>query len=118
MQEIKQAVLKKMDADITEELTTDEEYLFAIGYAMRYVNKCSKVSNKIKAHNINKLLLSKDGEELYNNFMQTYKKNMYNIYDNKRYNNLIGMLIGYKLDNLILNNKSKDLITAGYLYTA
>lgn len=112
--DLKDILKKKINADVTGKYDSDEEYLFALGQAVQYINSCRKVSNKIIAHSINTILNSKTPEEINKNFMDLYKSNFTFVKQNKKANNLIGMLIGYKLDGDIDYN----LITAGYTHSS
>lgn len=112
--DLKDILKNKINADVTGKYENDEEYLFALGQAVKYINSCRKESNKIISHSINTILLSKTPEELNKNFMDFYKKNFMFVRQNKKVNNLIGMLIGYKLDGDIDYN----LITAGYTHSS
>ena len=111
LKEIKDSLRIKINQKETTIIQNDEEYYFAIGQIASYLISLNKSANK--SHSLlNPIINSKSEEKLVNEINKLFKKYNYAIKkDNKRFNNLYSMILGYKSSSKI----NDDLLIAGYL---
>lgn len=104
----------KINSSQTEKIESDKEYYFAVGQIASYMLSLNKSSKKMHSL-INPVLNCKNDEKLKNEISKLFKKYNYAIRkDNKRFNNLKAMILGYVPE---ISTK-EDMLIAGYLYSS
>ncbi len=102
----------KINSSQTGKIDSDEEYYFAVGQVASYLISLNK-SNKKMHSLINPILNCKTDERLKNEISKLFRKYNYAIRkDNRRFNNLKAMILGYMPEEKV----KEDILTAGYLY--
>lgn len=111
LKEIVDKIKVKVNADDIIPIESDEEYYFCIGQLTYYL--CSLSEAKNKTHSMyNGVLNARSNEKLNNVIYDLYKTYNYKINcGKKRFNNLFGMIKGYKPDS----NVNVDLLLCGIL---
>ncbi|MDT8719415.1 CRISPR-associated protein Cse4 [Clostridium sp. 19966] len=103
----------KSNADKTDQITSDEEYYFAVGQIVSYLISLNKSSRKMHSL-INPVLNCKTNDKLKHEIKVLFMKYNYAIRkDNPRFNNLKCMLLGYVPEGKI----DTDILLGGYLYS-
>lgn len=106
---------KKINSENRDEISIeqDDEYYFAVGQAVSYLISLNKSSKKMHSL-INPILNCKSNERLNGEIIRLFKKYSYAIKkDNKRFNNLGSMILGYIPEGKL----NENLFVAGYLYS-
>ena len=104
---------KKINNSQTDKIGNDEEYYFAVGQTVSYLISLNKSSKKMHSL-INPILNCKLDEKLKSEVSKLFKKYNYVIRkENKRFNNLESMILGYEPEGKI----KEDILVAGYLYS-
>ena len=110
---IRQELKRKMDADILQDIESDEEYSYAAGQMLGYLIGLNKSSKKTFSLGNRYLALNKDAqlkEQLRQLFMRyDHDEDMYKY--KKRVGNLLAMILAYDVE-LAINH---DLMLAGYV---
>lgn len=105
---------EKINSGVTDKIDSDDEYYFAVGQTVSYLISLNKSSKK-KHFLINPILNCKDNRMLKNEVNVLFRKYSYAIRkDNKRFNNLRAMVLGYEPEGQI----KEDILVAGYLYSS
>ena len=108
--EIKNNLREKISQVETTYFANDKEYFFAIGQIAKYL--ISKSKAKKKPHSlINPIINSKSDERIKEELKRLYIKYNYDIYGNKRFDNVYMMINKYKPSGKV----DDDLIIAGFL---
>lgn len=103
----------KVNADKTDQISSDEEYYFSVGQIVSYLISLNKSSKKMHSL-INPILNCKTNEKLKQEIRTLFVKYNYAIRkDNPRFNNLKCMILGYVPEGKI----DIDLLLGGYLYS-
>lgn len=104
----------KINEDNTSIISNDDEYYFAVGQLVSYLISLNKTSKKTHSL-INPILNCKSDDKLKKEVCRMFKKYSYNInQNNRRFNNLNAMIIGYEPEN---KNVDEETVIAGYLYS-
>ena len=110
---IRQELKRKMDADVLQDIESDEEYSYAAGQMLGYFIGLNKSSKKIFSLGNRYLALNKDAqlkEQLRQLFMRyDHDEDMYKY--KKRVGNLLAMILSYDVELAI----DHDLMLAGYV---
>ena len=110
---IRQELKRKMDADVLQDIESDEEYSYAAGQMLGYFIGLNKSSKKTFSLGNRYLALNKDAqlkEQLRQLFMRyDHDEDMYKY--KKRVGNLLAMILAYDVE-LAINH---DLMLAGYV---
>lgn len=98
---------------VTESISEDNEYYFAIGQLVNYFISKSKAMKK-PYHLVSTFINTKNSEVIINNLNQLYKKysyddDMYSL----RFRNLYAMILSYAPENKV----NQDMIMAGFLHS-
>lgn len=104
---------RKVNSSQTDKVDTDLEYYFAVGQITSYLISLNKSSRKMHSL-INPIINCKTDERLKSEISKLFKKYNYVIKkENKRFNNLKAMILGYEAEGEI----KEDILVAGYLYS-
>ena len=110
---IRQELKRKMDADVLQDIESDEEYSYAAGQMLGYLIGLNKSSKKTFSLGNRYLALNKDAqlkEQLRQLFMRyDHDEDMYKY--KKRVGNLLAMIMAYDVELAI----DHDLMLAGYV---
>ncbi len=110
---IRQELKRKMDADVLQDIESDEEYSYAAGQMLGYFIGLNKSSKKTFSLGNRYLALNKDAqlkEQLRQLFMRyDHDEDMYKY--KKRVGNLLAMILSYDVELAI----DHDLMLAGYV---
>lgn len=110
---IRQELKRKMDADVLQDIESDEEYSYAAGQMLGYLIGLNKSSKKTFSLGNRYLALNKDAqlkEQLRQLFMRyDHDEDMYKY--KKRVGNLLAMILAYDVELAI----DHDLMLAGYV---
>lgn len=110
---IRQELKRKMDADVLQDIESDEEYSYAAGQMLGYFIGLNKSSKKTFSLGNRYLALNKDAqlkEQLRQLFMRyDHDEDMYKY--KKRVGNLLAMILAYDVELAI----DHDLMLAGYV---
>lgn len=110
---IRQELKRKMDADVLQDIESDEEYSYAAGQMLGYLIGLNKSSKKTFSLGNRYLALNKDAqlkEQLRQLFMRyNHDEDMYKY--KKRVGNLLAMILAYDVELAI----DHDLMLAGYV---
>lgn len=110
---IRQELKRKMDADVLQDIESDEEYSYAAGQMLGYLIGLNKSSKKTFSLGNRYLALNKDAqlkEQLRQLFMRyDHDEDMYKY--KKRVGNLLAMILAYDVEQAI----NHDLMLAGYV---
>lgn len=94
-------------------IESDDEYFFAVGQVANYLLSLNKSSKKTHSM-VNPILNCKSSEKLKVEIEKIFRKYNYAIdRNNKRFNNLSAMVLGYEAEG----NINEDILVAGYLYS-
>lgn len=111
--EVSNKLRKKINNDTTDKIESDDEYYFAVGQMVSYLISLNKSSKKMHSL-INPILNCKSNERLNGEIIRLFKKYSYAIKkDNKRFNNLGSMILGYRPEGKL----NESLLVDGYLYS-
>ena len=103
---------RKVNSSRTDKVDTDLEYYFAVGQITSYLISLNKSSKKMHSL-INPIINCKTDEGLKSEISKLFKKYNYVIRkENKKFNNLKAMILGYEAEGKI----KEDILVAGYLY--
>lgn len=110
---IRKELKRKMDADVLQDIESDEEYSYAAGQMLGYFIGLNKSSKKTFSLGNRYLALDKDvqlKEQLRQLFMRyDHDEDMYKY--KKRVGNLLAMILAYDVEQAI----NHDLMLAGYV---
>lgn len=110
---IAKGIRDKINKSITDKITSDQEYAFAVGQITKYYMFKNK-SNKKKHALMNPIFNCKSDERLKGELKKLFKKYNYDIESGKKYNNLQSMIFGYEVEEQI----NEVMLLAGYLYSS
>ena len=111
MSDVRTSLRNKINATIQQSIENDEEYSYAIGQAISYLQDRSK-SRSSTQDMINQFLLIKKDSVLKNRLRQLYQRYNYDLKKGKnRYSSLLAMIMEYDKTQKI----DQDKMLAGYL---
>lgn len=112
MANVRDSLRKKLNADNQQSIENDEEYSFAVGQAISYLQDRSKAKNKTQDL-INQFLFVKNDKVLKLRLKQLYRHYNYDLIKGKKspFSMLLAMIMEYDKTKKI----DQDKLLAGYL---
>lgn len=111
MENIRDSLRNKINADNQEIIENDEEYSYAVGQAISYLQDRSRAKNNMQDM-INQFLVIQNDKVLKNKLRKLYTRYSYSLQKGKnRHSFLLAMIMEYTVTKKI----NHDLVMAGYL---